>query len=540
MSDSSSDDGPQVSVADVRAYERLAGIAFSESERWLLLSRASEQLRGYEVARAAEMGNEIEPALRFDPGPPAPPLDPTPPKLPERPTDAAIPDERDLPFLPVTRLAHLLRSGSITSVELTRLCLDRLERYGPRLRCLVTLTAELALEQAARADEELAAGIDRGALHGIPYGAKDLLAVPGYPTTWGAAPYREQRLDEKATVVERLERAGAVLVAKLSLGELAMGDVWYGGMTLSPWDPASGSSGSSAGSAAAVAAGLVPFGIGSETMGSIVSPSVRCGVTGLRPSAGRVPRHGAMALAWSLDKLGPIARSAEDCALVLQAIAGPDGNDASAVDFGFEWDGGARADRLRVGYVARAFEGDGPASLRQREILAGLRARGVDLHPVDLPEFHAEPIMTVLMVEAAAAFDTLTRSGRDDELAQQGQGAWPNLFRAARLVPAVEYVQANRLRTVAVRRMAALFEGLDAYLCPSSHYRNLFLTNATGNPAVSVPVGYDERNVPLQESMTVTASLYGEQAAVTLAREVERVVAELVGEPRRPDLSRFA
>lgn len=510
---------------DIAGAERLAGVSFSEEERRLLQPRAAQQFLSYRAARAAEMPNSLDPALRFDPRPANPERRPKPPAVP-----VAAGDELGevcrarLPYLPVRILAGLLREGRTSSLELTRLALERLRDFGPKLRCIVTITEELALEQARRADGELASGKDRGALHGIPYGAKDLLAVPGYPTTWGAAPYREQRFTETATVVERLEKAGAVLVAKLSLGELAMGDVWFGGKTVNPWDPGRGSSGSSAGSAAAVAAGLVPFAIGSETMGSIVSPATRCGVVGLRPSANLVSRHGAMALAWSLDKLGPIARSVEDCALVLQAIAGPDGRDASVADCNFEWDGGRRVSDLRVGYVEEAFQGDDPAGERDRRLLAQLRDRGVDPEPVSLPSLAPEPIMTLLMVEAAAAFDELTRSGLDDELAQQGHEAWPNLLRAARLVPAVEYVQANRLRTLAVRQVAALFDELDAYLCPSSHHANLYLTNATGNPCLAVPAGFDEYGRPAESTMTVTAGLFGEQAALTLGREVEVAV----------------
>ncbi|MEX2536902.1 MAG: amidase [Trueperaceae bacterium] len=539
MNDSHHREKPSVSPDDAAAAERLAGISFTSEERWLLLARAREQLLGYQVARAAALENQVEPALRFDPRPAAKAREPVLPSLPMIERTAALPDAEELAFLPVTKLAQLLRSGQTSSLELTRLTLDRLRRYGPKLRCLVTLTEDMALRQAARADEELASGLDRGALHGIPYGAKDLLAVPGYPTTWGAEPFRDQHFEKPATVVERLERAGAVLAAKLSLGELAMGDVWYGGMTINPWDPGNGSSGSSAGSAAAVAAGLVPFAIGSETMGSIVSPATRCGVVGLRPSANRVSKHGAMALAWSLDKLGPLARSVEDCALVLQAIAGPDGNDAGVVDFGFEWDRTQRPEKLRIGFVEPAFA-DGPARERNGQLLSALRAQGMNPVAITLPEFAAEPIMTVLMVEAAAAFDELTRSHHDDELAQQGQAAWPNLFRAARLVPAVEYVQANRLRTIAVRQMESLFGTLDAYLCPSSHHTNLFLTNATGNPSVAVPVGFDENGVPLRSTMTVTGRLFGEQEALAVARAVEEAVVEVAGARPRPDLTPFA
>ncbi|MEX2540979.1 MAG: amidase [Trueperaceae bacterium] len=526
-----------IGIEDVAAAERLAGLSYTEEERWLLLDRVREQIAGFREARQVALPNGLDPAVRFDPRPAAArrtPHLPAPPEFSGEGSCAPASTE-ELAFLPLGRLAGLLRAGHTTSVELTRLALERLSRHGPRLRCLVTLTEELAIEQAQRADRELAAGTDRGALHGIPWGAKDLLAVPGYPTSWGAGPFREQYFDRPATVVERLEQAGAVLVAKLSLGELAMGDVWFGGMTLNPWNPAQGSSGSSAGSSAAVAAGLVPFAIGSETMGSIVSPATRCGVVGLRPSANLVSRHGAMALAWSLDKLGPIARGVEDCALVLQAIAGPDGRDVSVVDHGFEWDSRQRAENLRVGYVDEAFEGEDPAGERNRALLAELRDRGVEPKPLALPMFASEPIMTVLMVEAAAAFDRFTRTDVDDQLAQQGHGAWPNLLRAARLVPAVEYVQANRLRALAVQQMGALFAEVDAYLCPSSHHANLYLTNATGNPCVAVPSGFDEQRVPVQSTMTVTAGLFGEQEALTVAREVEAAL----GARPEPDPSRW-
>lgn len=526
-------------VADVERAEKLAGLSFEDWERWLLLPRAREQLAGYAVARKTELPNSLEPALRFDPRPPAQarmPVRPPPPPPAENESRPAQVDPEELPFLPIAQLARLLRTGQVTSLELTRLALDRLRRYGPGLRCLVTPTEGLALEQAQRADRELAAGEDRGALHGVPYGLKDLLAVPGYPVSWGAAPFREQRFDEPATVVERLEQAGAVLVAKLSLGELAMGDVWFGGMTRSPWERYRGASGSSAGSASAVAAGLVPFAIGSETMGSIVSPATRCGVVGLRPSVGLVSRHGAMALAWSLDKLGPLARSAEDCALVLQAIAGPDGKDASVLAAGFEWEANQDSKRLRVGYVREAFEADSRQGRLALALLETLRARGLEPIPLELPEFAPEPIMTALMVEAAAAFDQLTRSDLDDELAQQGQGSWPNLLRAARLVPAVEYLQAQRLRTLAVQQMRDLMSGVDVYLCPSWHHPNLYLTNATGNPTVCIPAGFDGHGRPLDWSMTITGRLYGEQEALTLASEVE----EVVGKRPLPDSSTWA
>ena len=543
MSDSGPEERRPITASDVEHAEKLAGVEFTDAQRRLLLKRAQRQLAAFEGVRRLELPSQVAPALHFDPRPPAAPHTPAPfpvSRLPaaERPGVG----EEDLPFAGVGTLAVMLRRGEISSLELTRLALERLKGVGRRLRAVVTVTEELALEQAVRADRELREGTDRGVLHGIPYGAKDLLAVAGYPTTWGAAPYREQRFNSSAAVIERLERAGAVLTAKLSLGELAMGDVWFGGLTLSPWTGRTGSSGSSAGSAAAVAAGLVPFAIGTETMGSIVSPATRCGIVGLRPSPGLVPRTGAMPLAWSLDKIGPMTRSVEDAALVLQAIAGPDGRDHSAVDFGFEWQPRQDVRRLRVGIVEEAF--GTPATVpraqfdRQRLVLDGLRRRGVELLPVSLPRMDADTIMNVLLVEAAAAFDELTRSGRDAELVQQGEESWPNLLRAARLVPAVEYVQANRARQIAVRETAALFGEVDAYLCTSAHSANSYLTNATGNPQVVVPLGLGEDGEPLRSSITVTGPLHGEQEALAVAGLVEEVVSEVRGGARpRPALS---
>jgi Asp-tRNA(Asn)/Glu-tRNA(Gln) amidotransferase A subunit family amidase len=406
-----------------------------------------------------------------------------------------------------------------------------LKRFDSELHCVITLTEERAMTQARRADRELAKGIWRGPLHGVPWGAKDLLAVRGYPTTWGAAPFKDQVIDEDATVVRRLDEAGAVLVAKLTLGALAWGDVWYGEKTRNPWNTEQGSSGSSAGPGAATAAGLVGFSIGSETWGSIVSPSTRCGVSGLRPTFGRVSRHGGMALSWSMDKLGPMCRSVEDCALVLAAIEGDDGLDPAAVDRPFVWDADLDVRTLRVGYLKSLFErelefGDEDTEEdRQRarewlaadmETLAALGSLGIELIPIELPDFPVSALSFILSAEAAAAFDELTRSGRDDELVRQIENAWPNVFRQARTIPAVEYIQANRARTVLMREMERLLDGLDCWVSPSFGGSNLLLTNLTGHPAVVVPNGFRSDGTPT--SITFNGRLFGESRILALGR----------------------
>jgi Asp-tRNA(Asn)/Glu-tRNA(Gln) amidotransferase A subunit family amidase len=464
------------------------------------------------------IGNSVPPALSFDPQLPgaigqdrASSWRPSASSAPPAPSDL-----EELAFAPLTLLAQLLGSRQVSSLTLTEMYLRRLKRYDPALRCVVTLTEELALEQARRADAELAAGQHRGPLHGIPWGAKDLLATRGIRTTWGATPYADQVPDHDATVVARLEAAGAVLVGKLTLGELAWGDVWFEGQTKNPWNLAEGSSGSSAGSAAAVAAGLVGFAIGSETWGSIVSPATRCRVTGLRPTFGRVSRHGAMALCWSMDKIGPICRSVEDCALVFDAIYGPDGKDLGVADRPFEWNPGIDLANLRIGYLKSAFDEDHEQKVLDDQALDVLRALGADLIPIALPDYPIGAMSFILSVEAAAAFDELTRSGRDEQLARQDEQSWPNVLRQARLIPAVEYIQANRLRTLAMRAMADLMTGVDVYVAPSFGANNMLLTNLTGHPAVVLPNGVTESGAA--SSITFTGQLYGEAVILAVAK----------------------
>jgi len=518
---------PPITELHLRAALELIGLRYTDAELELLLrprgrfgndfSGQGDRRASYEAIRAVPLPNSVPPALFFQPLAPAVPIADLPPHFAPPPTEVKRPAHlEDLAFWPITKLAVLLRSRQVKSEELTRMYLDRLRRFDSTLHAVVTFTDSLALAQARRADAEIAAGHYRGPLHGIPYGVKDLFAVPGYPTTWGAAPYRDQVFDEAATIVRKLEGAGAVLVAKLTSGALAMGDVWFGGRTRNPWNPEQGSSGSSAGPGAAVAAGLVPFAIGTETLGSIVSPSTRNGVTGLRPSFGRVSRAGAMALSWSMDKAGPMCRDVEDCALVFDAIRGADPDDPSAVDAPFPYDGNARLADLKIGYLKSAFEGDRPGADLDRAVLEVLRQGGAALVPLELPDLPGRPLLLTLNAEAAAAFDELTRSDRDTLLVRQDAGAWPNSFRSSRFITAVEYVQANRVRRLLQLAMRDLLAGVDAYVSPSFAGGNLVVTNLTGHPCVAVPNGFNEDGSPM--SITFCGRMYGEAEMLELAK----------------------
>ena len=517
-------EGPPVITKEVVAEaEKLLGLELTEPEREMMVEALGRLRDDFAKIRAVPLPNDVPPALRFTPLPPTHTQQPAT-KRKRKPKPATLPkvpsDLEELAFAPVSVLSQLLEARKVSSLALTEMYLGRLRRFDPLLHCVVTLTEERALAQARQADREIAAGRRRGPLHGVPWGAKDLFAVNGYPTTWGAAPYREQAFDEDATVVKRLDEAGAVLIAKLTLGALAMGDVWFGGKTRNPWNPDDGSSGSSAGSSAAVAAGLVGFALGTETRGSIVSPCTRCGATGLRPTFGRVSRHGAMALAWSMDKVGPIARCVEDCALVFAAIHGPDGRD-DVVDVPFAWDPALDVRRLKLGVLQAAFDaepekGQEEARAADRAALDALRALGVQLVPIELPDLPVNALSFILTVEAAAAFDELTRSGRDDLLTRQDKDAWPNLFRTARLIPAVEYVQANRIRTLLQRETEKAIAGLDGWVAPSFGNPTLRLTNLTGHPAVVLPHGFRDNATPM--SLTFTGALYGEARLLALAK----------------------
>ncbi len=449
-------DSVKIENRNVADAEKLIGIKLTPSERDSLLPDLEDNLSCYTSMRQVSIANSVAPALVFDPIPPGTVFDTV-----QRPVQfGPAPDVKlpanlgDLAYFTVRELSELIRTRQVTSMQLTNLALERLKKFDGQLHCVITLTEDLALRQAAKADSEIAAGNYRGPLHGIPYGAKDLLAVKGYPTTWGSTPYKNQTFDKDAAVITRLQDAGAVLVAKLSLGELAWGDVWYGDTTRNPWNLEEGSSGSSAGPASAVSAGLLPFSIGSETWGSIVSPSTRCGVTGLRPTFGRVSRAGAMALSWSMDKLGPICRTVEDCALVFNAIYGPDPQDPSTVRLPFNYDSKADFKKLRIGYLKSDFDNDTSLTVQNQFALNRLRKMGANLIEIQVPSLPIYPMSIILSAEAAAAFDDLTRTGRDSLMTRQTRDSWPNVFRSARFIPAVEYIQANRLRSMVIADMA--------------------------------------------------------------------------------------
>lgn len=514
----------EITVPVLRAAQQMLGLGFTDAQLDSTRRNLTTYRESYEALRKIPLPNSVAPAVGFDPRPlrlrqPAGAAAVNPGKLPEMAKVRLPANRQDLAFYTVRQLGELLRTKQVSSEELTLFFLVRLKKYDPQLHCVITLTEELALQQARQADQEIKAGKYRGPLHGVPFGVKDLFSARGYKTTWGAGPYQDQTLDEDAAVVERLRAAGGVLLAKLTLGELAQGDVWFGAKTRTPWDVTKGSSGSSAGSAAAVAAGLLPFAIGTETLGSIVSPSTACGVTGLRPTYGRVSRAGAMALSWSMDKAGPLARTAEDCALVLAALtaAGPDARDAATLlaPNGFRYAFDLNPKKLRVGYVKAAFDQPYPTRANDQATLEVLRRLGVELVPLELPAIAPGALRFVLTAEGAAAFDDLTRSGRDAQLVLQNRSAWPNTFRSSRFIPAVEYLQAQRVRSLLIEQLDARLRGLDAYLAPSFG-PNLVLTNLTGHPAVAVPNGLTAAGLPT--TITFTGQLYEEGTLLALAK----------------------
>jgi Asp-tRNA(Asn)/Glu-tRNA(Gln) amidotransferase A subunit family amidase len=524
---------PKITNEMIDQAAALAGITIAPEYKAAMIDHLAEQRGGYFAIRKLKIPNSVAPAIVFDPLPPGVTVN----TQREKPVYSTAPatltapaNLEDVAFFSAMDLADLIRRKKISCANLTDMYLARLRRYDPVLHFGITLTDDRAHNQAREADADIAKGKYRGPLHGLPWGAKDLLAVKGYPTTWGAGGFEHQSIDEDATVVQRLDAAGAVLIAKLTLGALAMGDVWYGGRTRNPWNPKQGSSGSSAGPASATSAGCVTFSIGSETLGSISSPSTRCGVTGLRPTFGFVPRTGAMALSWTMDKLGPICRAVEDCAAVLEAIHGPDSQDLSVRDAAFNWNADLDWKSLRIGYIKDSFDAD-PAEQpekaaattetdeekKQREhrareaaayrarraydrkydlaALDKLHAMGVDLIPLELPKLPWGAMVSGLEAEAAAAFDDLTLSGRDKLLTAQGPQDWPNNFRVARFYPAVEYIQANRARSLAIREVSKLFEQADVIVA-ATNSAQLTVTNLTGHPACIVPNGLRGNDAP--------------------------------------------
>ncbi len=520
------------------AAESIFGVDFDEAEEQMALNSVNRNLQSYEALRKLNVPLDTEPAVTFRPYLPGKkPTGKATPGARLRMTKTAVPANLtpdQIAFLPVTALATLIESKRITSTELTKLYLDRLKKHGETLKCVVTLTEELALKQAAAADAEIKAGKYRGPLHGIPWGAKDLLATKGYKTTWGATPYKDQVIDLDATVVERLDAAGAVLVAKLSMGALAQGGVWFGGSTRNPWNTERSSSGSSAGPGAATSAGLVGFSIGTETLGSIMSPSVANGVTGLRPTYGRVSRHGAMALSWTMDKIGPMCRSVEDCALVLNAIYGSDGRDDTVTDAPFDWNFDRPLSSMRIGYIQKELEAapNNPKPTEAQRATADarramyaqalevFRKAGAKLEPIAMPDFPTGSISFVLSAEAAAAFDDLTRD--KDKLATltgQSAGDWPNTFRSSRFIPAVEYIRAMRARRLLMQEMDTLMSQYDVFLSPAPGSASLTITNLTGHPALALKCGFIDK---MPASIMVTGRLYDEATVCRVALAYEQ------------------
>jgi Asp-tRNA(Asn)/Glu-tRNA(Gln) amidotransferase A subunit family amidase len=513
-----------LSTKQLEIAEQLTGLAFTEEERTLMLPDVQENLVRYYAMRQVPIPNHVPLALDFNPVPAGVTFSKVQyPMVWDLPANVSVPKNREeLAFYSIAELAVLIKNKKISSTELTKIYLNRLKRYGDTLQCVVAVLEDTALEQAKAADAEIASGKYRGMLHGIPYGVKDLLAVKGTKTTWGTTPYKDQTIEQTATVVKKLEEAGAVLVAKLTLGALARGDVWFGGMTKNPWNLKQGSSGSSAGSASATVAGLVAFAIGTETLGSIVSPSTRCGATGLRPTYGRVSRNGAMALSWSMDKIGPICRSAEDCAIVFQAIIGVDVQEQSTVDFPFNYNASTPLKDLRIGYLKTYFEENYPSKKQDSLALEALESLGAQLIPVALPnDFDVSVLRIILTVESAAAFDELTRSNLDTLMEQQNRFAWPNTFRQSRFVPAVEYIQANRLRYQLIQQMHEVMKNFDVVVSPSFAGNQLLITNLTGHPCVVVPNADQTSSAP--SSISFIGNLYDEGKLLTIARAYQKV-----------------
>ncbi len=512
-----------ISKADIPAAARLLDLKFTQKEIDTMYDGVKENLVGYRMMHKQTLNNNVPMSLWQSPVLPGMHFnekqDPikwgisSNVKMPE--------NKNELAFYNILQLASLIKNKKISSVALTQFFIDRIKKYGDSLQCVITITEEIAMQQAKQADDEIAAGKYRGPLHGIPYGLKDLFAVKGTKTTWGAAPYKNQTIDEDAFVYSQLRAAGAVLVAKFTLGALAMGDYWYGGRTRNPWNIKTGSSGSSAGSTSATVAGLVPFAIGTETWGSIVSPSSTCGATGLRPTFGSISRSGAMTLSWSLDKVGPICRSAEDAAVVFNYIHGTDGFDMSAVNKPFNYKPKADIKKMKVAYAKNYFDNIKDTSRNEWKVLDAYRKLGVELIPVNFPDsgvYNFNIMDIVISAECAAAFDEFTRNDIDDEMTQQGKGDWPNSFRVSRLMSAVEYINANRHRFLLMQKVNEVMKDIDVLICPTRSSGNQgAITNLTGHPVVCMPTGFDKRfNLPT--SITLIGKLYDEATILAAAK----------------------
>jgi len=514
---------PNFSKEDVKKAQKIFGLDFAKNEIDTMYRYLGRNADGYDSLRNYTLDNDVFPALLFDPHPNEFVI----PKAQKEiqwtlPVNVNLPaNKEEIAYYSISQLAALIQTKQISAEALTKLYLNRIKKYDPTLLAVTEITEKRALQQAKKVDQEIAAGNYKGLLHGIPYGVKDLIALKGYKTTWGAAPYKTQTLDYTASVIEKLDEAGAILIAKLTSGALARGDVWYGGKTKNPWDITQGASGSSAGPGAATAAGLVAFSLGTETLGSIVSPSNRCGLTGLRPTYGRVTRHGVMSLAWSMDKIGPMCRSAEDCAIVFAAIHGTDGKDKTVRDAAFNYKPNIDLSKLRVGYLKEHFEKDSTAVEKNNNLaLATLKEIGLKPEAVSFPkDFPYQVFDIILRAEAGAFFDDLVRSKGVDEMVQQNYRSRANSLRQARFIPAVEYLQANRHRKVLIEEMYKIFKNYDVIISPTFGGRQLLITNLTGHPAVALPNGFDKKGRPT--SITLLGNLYEEAILLAIAKQFQ-------------------
>ncbi|MEO0571162.1 MAG: amidase [Bacteroidota bacterium] len=511
---------------DVKKSQKLTGVKFSKTKIDTLYGYLERNRKGYDSLRKYSIEHEVFPAILFDP----------------RPNGFQLPSTKDtvlswtvldtvkrperldgLAFYSIPQLASLIKFKRVSCVELTEFYLDRLKKYSPKLACTITITESLALSQAKQLDMELAQGHYRGILHGIPYGVKDLIAVSGYPTTWGSEPYKTQRIEETATVVKRLNDAGGILVAKLVSGALARGDVWFGGKTKNPWDLTKGAGGSSAGSGSATSAGLVPFALGTETLGSITFPSSTNGITGLRPTYGRVSRYGVMSLSWSMDKVGPMCRNAEDCAIVFSIIQGKDVKDKTTSSIPFSFDPKIDIKTLKVAYLKDDMERDttkGKDNLLRA--MATFKKMGIEPTPVDLPtDVPYDGFDIILRSESGAFFDELVRSGRVNLMVEQHKKSRANSLRQSRFIPAVEYLQANRHRQLLIEKMHEIMKGYDVLISPSFGNKQLLITNLTGHPVITIPTGLDNEKHPT--SLTLVGNLYDEGKILMLAKCFQEV-----------------
>lgn len=511
----------KITKNDIPFAEKIIGLEFSDAERDSMADALNENLESFIKNRQLSLTNEIPPAISFNPLPIGFSISQKQNKLIfSNYTSVKLPANiNELAFYSIGELAQLIKTRKISSVKLTRFFIDRLKKFSPNLFNVITITEERAYAEAEKADLEIKLGKYRGMLHGIPYGVKDLLSTKNYKTTWGASPFKDQLIDEDAEVIKKLSNSGAVLVAKFSMGELAWGDVWFGGITRNPWDTTKGSSGSSAGSASAVSAGLVPFAIGTETWGSIVSPSTVCGVSGLRPTYGRVSRTGAMALSWSMDKIGTICRNVEDLAIVFNSIYGKDIKDQTLINSPFNYSHKIDFSKLKIGYLKNDFDKKYPLHSQDSVALKQLEKLGAKLIPIELPTISNYDISFILTAEAGAAFDELTRSNKDDQLVRQIKKAWPNVFRSSRFIPAVEYINANRIRFLLIQQMNEMIKDLDFYVSPSWIGNNLLVTNLTGYPSVVVPTGFSKAGTPT--SFTFIGKLFDEGTIIAAAKKYQ-------------------